>query len=146
MKKTWQPSGRLVSQVDDFKGLCTARSPLDVAASTVPYWVWRTSGYFGTLQAPPPDQRFPPVSSLSPIKVDAATDRRIADAAHFLGRTKKDIVDAAVRDYVDAHRDEINASIAASLSRLDGTRAAVVSEITGLTKERLNELGGVPEL
>jgi len=39
-----------------------------------------------------------PVASVSPIKVDAATDRMIADAAHFLGRTKKDIVDVAVRD------------------------------------------------
>lgn len=86
------------------------------------------------------------MSSLSPIKVDAATDQRIADAAHFLGRTKKDIVDAAVRDYVDAHRDEINTAIAASMSRLDGSRAAVVSEITGLSQERLNELGGVPEV
>lgn len=85
------------------------------------------------------------MASLSPIKVDAATDKRIADAAHFLGRTKKDIVDAAVRDYVDAHRDEINAGISASLSRLDGTRAAVISEISGLTRDELDDLGGVPE-
>lgn len=85
------------------------------------------------------------MSALSPIKVDAATDKRIADAAHFLGRTKKDIVDAAVRDYVDAHRDEINEGIRASMSRLDGSRAGVVSEISGLSKERLDELGGVPE-
>lgn len=85
------------------------------------------------------------MATLSPIKVDAATDQRIADAAHFLGRTKKDIVDAAVRDYVDAHRDEINAAIAASLGRLDGTRASAVAEITGLTREQLDDLGGVPE-
>lgn len=85
------------------------------------------------------------MASLSPIKVDAATDKRIADAAHFLGRTKKDIVDAAVRDYVDAHRDEINAGISASLSRLDGTRAAVISEISGFTRDELDDLGGVPE-
>lgn len=85
------------------------------------------------------------MNSLSPIKVDAATDQRIADAAHFLGRTKKDFVDLAVREYVETHRDEINAAIAESMSRLDGTRAAVVSEITGLSRERLSELGGVPE-
>lgn len=83
--------------------------------------------------------------ALSPIKVDSVTDKRIADAAHFLGRTKKDIVDAAVRDYVDAHRDEINEGIRASLSRLDGTRASVVSEISGLGRAELDELGGVPE-
>lgn len=85
------------------------------------------------------------MASLSPIKVDVATDRRIADAAHFLGRTKKDIVDAAVRDYVDAHRDEINEGIRNSLARLDGTRASVVSEISGLSREELDDLGGVPE-
>ena len=85
------------------------------------------------------------MSALSPIKVDADTDRRIADAAHYLGRTKKDIVDAAVRDYVDAHRDEMNKAIQASHSRLDGSQAAVVSEITGLSGDRLVELGGVPE-
>jgi hypothetical protein len=86
-----------------------------------------------------------PVASVSPIKVDAATDRMIADAAHFLGRTKKDIVDVAVRDYVDAHRVEINEAIRSSLARLDGTRAAVVSEITGFSREELDDLGGVPE-
>jgi len=83
--------------------------------------------------------------ALSPIKVDAATDKRIADAAHFLGRTKKDIVDAAVRDFVDSHRDEINEGIRASLSRLDGTRASIVSEISGLSRDELDDLGGVPE-
>lgn len=83
--------------------------------------------------------------AVSPIKVDAATDQLISDAAHFLGRTKKDIVDVAVRDYVDSHRDEINAAIAASLQRLDGSHAALISEITGLSRSELDELGGVPE-
>lgn len=83
--------------------------------------------------------------ALSPIKVDAATDKRIADAAHFLGRTKKDIVDAAIRDYVDLHRNEINEGIRASLSRLDGTRASIVAETSGLSRDELNDLGGVPE-
>ena len=83
--------------------------------------------------------------ALSPIKVDAATDKRIADAAHFLGRTKKDIVDAAVRDYVDSHRAEINKGIRESLSRLDGTRASVVAEISGISRDELDDLGGVPE-
>ena len=86
-----------------------------------------------------------PLASVSPIKVDEATDRMISDAAHFLGRTKKDIVDVAVRDYVDAHRAEINEAIRGSLSRLDGTRASVVGEVTGLSRDELDDLGGVPE-
>lgn len=85
------------------------------------------------------------MAATSPIKVGAETDRLIADTAHFLGRTKKDFVDAAVREYVDNHRDEINAAVVAALGRLDGTRAAVVSEISGLSREELEELGGVPE-
>lgn len=83
-------------------------------------------------------------SIVSPIKVDAQTDKRIADAAHFLGRTKKDIVSDAVREYVDAHRDEINDGIRATLGRLDGSTASVVSALTGLSAERLAELGGLP--
>lgn len=34
---------------------------------------------------------------------------------------KKDIVDAAVREYVDAHRDEINAGIKSALNKLNGS-------------------------
>jgi len=53
-------------------------------------------------------------TAVSPIKVDAQTDELISHAAHFLGRSKKDFVDEAVRAYVDAHRDEINAGIRGS--------------------------------
>ncbi|CAN5326707.1 hypothetical protein BH11ACT5_BH11ACT5_11760 [soil metagenome] len=81
----------------------------------------------------------------SPVKISAETDKLLTEASHFLARSKKDIVDAAVRDYVDAKRDEINAGVAASLARLDGSRASVVSEITGLSREQLDDLGGVPE-
>lgn len=85
------------------------------------------------------------MTSTSPVKVSAETDQLLTEASHFLARSKKDIVDAAVRDYVDAKRDEINAGIRESLSRLDGSRAAVISEISGLSREQLEELGGVPE-
>ena len=85
------------------------------------------------------------MATVSPIKVDAATNRLISDAAHFLGRTKKDIVDVAVRDYVEAHRSEMNEAIRASLARLDGSKSAVVAEITGFSRDELDDLGGVPE-
>jgi hypothetical protein len=45
------------------------------------------------------------------IKVDAATDELASHAAHFMSCWKKDIVDAAVRECIDAHRDAINAGI-----------------------------------
>jgi predicted DNA-binding protein len=81
----------------------------------------------------------------SPIKVSAETDQLLNDASHFLSRTKKDIVDAAVRDYVEAHRDEINEGVRKSLSRLDGSQAALIAEVSGLSRDRLDELGGVPD-
>lgn len=81
----------------------------------------------------------------APVKISPETDQLLNEASHFLARSKKDIVDAAVREYVEANRDAINAGVRASLSRLDGSRAAVIAEITGITREELDDLGGVPE-
>lgn len=83
-------------------------------------------------------------TATSPIKVDAATDELVSHAAHFMSRSKKDIVDAAVREYIDAHRDEINAGIKTALGQLNGTDAAV-SLMTGLSGEELDDLGGLPK-
>jgi predicted transcriptional regulator len=84
-------------------------------------------------------------TATAPIKVDAATDELVSHAAHFMSRSKKDIVDAAVREYIDAHRDEINAGIKAALGQLNGTDAAAVSLMTGLSGEELDDLGGMPK-
>lgn len=82
---------------------------------------------------------------VSPIKVDAEVDRLISDAAHFLGRTKKDVVGEAMREYVDAHRDEINVAIKESMTRLDGSTESAVALLSGFSPEKLAELGGVPK-
>jgi hypothetical protein len=42
------------------------------------------------------------------------------------------------------HRDELNAAIKESLSRLDGSKAAAVSVLTGMSAADLEELGGLP--
>jgi predicted transcriptional regulator len=81
----------------------------------------------------------------APIKVDVDTDRLISHAAHFLGKAKKDVVDAAVREYVTAHRDEINAGVRDALRQLDGTPASAVSLLTGISADRLDEYGGMPD-
>lgn len=78
----------------------------------------------------------------SPIKVSAQTDELISDAAHYFGRTKKDIVDAAIREYIENHREELTASVRTSLARLDGSLPSLVSELTGLSRDELDELGG----
>ena len=84
-------------------------------------------------------------TATSPIKVDAATDELISHAAHFMSRSKKDIVDAAVREYIDAHRAEIVQGIAGALAQLNGTESNAVSVMTGLSAEELDDLGGFPE-
>ena len=84
------------------------------------------------------------MAATAPIKIDAATDELVSHAAHFMARTKKDIVEAAVREYVDAHRDEINAGIKAALGRLNGSDAAAVALLTGLESDDLDDLGGMP--
>jgi predicted transcriptional regulator len=84
-------------------------------------------------------------AGIAPIKVDLATDELVSHAAHFLSRSRKDIVDSAVREYIDAHRDEINAGVKAELARLDGSDAAAVSLMTGLSADELDDLGGLPK-
>jgi hypothetical protein len=84
-------------------------------------------------------------AATAPIKVDVATDELVTHAAHFMGRSKKDVVDAAVREYVDAHREEINAAIKTALGRLNGSDTAAITAMTGLTSAELDDLGGLPD-
>jgi hypothetical protein len=79
----------------------------------------------------------------APLKVDPATDELISQAAHFLGMTKKDFVAEAVRAYLEKRRDEIRQGMLDSLKLLDGSLASSVAMLTGMTQERIAELGGV---
>lgn len=81
----------------------------------------------------------------APIKVDLETDRLISHTAHFLGHSKKDVVDVAVREYVENHRADIQAGVTEALHQLNGTTPSAVSLLTGLSTAELDALGGVPE-
>ncbi len=94
---------------------------------------------------PGPKEHATMATTTAPIKIDAATDDLVSHAAHFLSRSKKDIVEAAVREYIDAHRSEINAGIKTALGQLNGTDAAAVSMMTGLSAVELDDLGGLPK-
>ena len=85
------------------------------------------------------------MTASAPIKVDSATDDLISHAAHFLGHSKKDVVDVAVREYIQNHRDEINDGVRAALKQLDGSTASAVSLLTGFDAQKLAELGGITE-
>ena len=85
------------------------------------------------------------MATVSPLKVSGETDQLITHAAHFLGASKKAFVDAAVREYIDNHREEIQAAANAALRQLDGSDASAVALLSGLSRAELDELGGVEE-
>jgi hypothetical protein len=87
----------------------------------------------------------PQTKRQSPLKVDPAVDELIAQGAHFLGLTKKDLVALAVMDYLAARRDEIHASMREAMRVLDGTTRARVGLLTNMSSEDIERLGGTGE-
>jgi hypothetical protein len=79
------------------------------------------------------------------VKVSAEGDKLITSGANYLHMTKKDLVEAAVQFYLDAHREEMQAGMRELLSQLDGTRASRVALLAGMTREELDSVGGVEE-
>jgi type IV pilus biogenesis protein CpaD/CtpE len=84
-------------------------------------------------------------NSSAPVKVDRETHALIAHGATALHMSQKDLLAAAVREYLGARREEINAALRRTMNALDGTDTSRVAMLTGLAAERLDELGGVPE-
>ncbi|MCP2301903.1 hypothetical protein LV79_001579 [Actinokineospora globicatena] len=80
-----------------------------------------------------------------PVKVDPETHALLAHAATALRTTQKDLLEAAVREYLTARREEIAAALQRAMQLIDGTDASRVAALTGLSRERLDELGGVDE-
>ncbi|GAA1701947.1 hypothetical protein GCM10009734_00410 [Nonomuraea bangladeshensis] len=81
----------------------------------------------------------------APLKIDPATDALISQAAHFLGMTKKDLVSEAVRGYLEQRREEIRKGMIESMKVLDGSLSSSVAALTGLSREKIDQLGGVGE-
>jgi hypothetical protein len=79
------------------------------------------------------------------VKVSPEGDRLITSGAHYLHMSKKDLVEAAVAFYLDARRDEMQAGMRELLSTLDGSRAARIAMLAGMTREELDSVGGVEE-
>jgi hypothetical protein len=80
----------------------------------------------------------------TPLKIDPATEL-ISHAAHFLGMTKKDFVAEAARVYLEQRREEGRRGMAESMKLLDGSLGSSVSLLTGLSPERIEELGGTKD-
>ena len=66
--------------------------------------------------------------ALAPIKVSKETDALVSHTAHFLTKSKKSVVEDAVREYIDNHRDEINGAVRDALAQLDFGAAGDVGQ------------------
>ena len=78
-----------------------------------------------------------PTSRQVAVKVSPEGDRLITSGAHYLRMSKKDLVEAAVEFYLNARREEMQAALRELLSQLDGSRAARVAMLAGMTREEL---------
>jgi hypothetical protein len=79
------------------------------------------------------------------VKVSPEGDKLITSGAHYLHMSKKELVEAAVAFYLDARREEMQAGMRELLSELDGSRAARIAMLAGMTREELESVGGVEE-
>jgi hypothetical protein len=59
--------------------------------------------------------------------------------------SQKDLVEAAVEFYLNARREQMQAGMRELLGQLDGSRAARVAMLAGMTREELEAAGGVEE-
>ena len=80
------------------------------------------------------------------VKVSPAGDKLITSGANYLHMTKKDLVETAVRFYLEAHREEMQAGLQELLSELDGSRASRVAMLAGMTRQELESVGGIEEI
>src|SRR5712672_760258 len=76
------------------------------------------------------------------VKVSPEGDKLITSGAHYLHMSKKDLVEAAVAFYLDARREEMQAGMRKLLSELDGSRAARIAMLAGMTRAELDSVGG----
>jgi hypothetical protein len=79
------------------------------------------------------------------VKVSPEGDKLITSGAHYLHMSKKDLVEAAVAFYLDAQREEMQAGMRQLLTELDGSRAARIAMLAGMSREELESVGGVEE-
>jgi len=77
------------------------------------------------------------------LNVDDETSSLLDHGAQVLGMTREDLVASAVRAYVASRRGEIEREVRAAAARLDGSHAAKVALLSGLTPEEIEALGGL---
>jgi hypothetical protein len=79
----------------------------------------------------------------SPIKVHESTKDKVRYAASMTGLQQSEIVEKAVDEYVERHRDEFAARIERARQALLGGKAATIAYSSGVTVKDVDRLGGV---
>lgn len=83
--------------------------------------------------------------TLAVLKVEQEYADLADIGAHQLKMAKKDFVGAAIKAYLEIRREEIRQNMLATMAKLDGSARSEVALLTGLSPERVDELGGVRE-
>jgi hypothetical protein len=79
----------------------------------------------------------------SPIKVHEATKEKVRAAALATGLQQAEVVEKAVDEYVERHRDELAARLERARVALLGGEAATLAYMAGVTEEDVARLGGL---
>lgn len=81
--------------------------------------------------------------SQSPIKVHETTKEKVRFAASMTGLKQAEIVEKAVDEYVERHREAFAARIERARQALLGGKASAIAYASGATVEDVERLGGV---
>jgi hypothetical protein len=79
----------------------------------------------------------------SPIKVHESTKDKVRYAASLTGLQQSEIVEQAVDEYVERHREEFAARMERAREALLGGEAATLAYAAGVTVEDIARIGGV---
>ena len=79
----------------------------------------------------------------SPIKVHESTKEKVRYAASMTGLQQSEIVEKAVDEYVERHRDDFAERIERARQALLGGNAATIAYASGVSVEDVERLGGI---
>lgn len=79
----------------------------------------------------------------SPIKVHEATKEKVRYAALMAGLQQAELVERAVDEYVDRHREEFGRRMERAREALLGGKASTLAYTTGASEEDVERVGGV---
>ncbi len=79
----------------------------------------------------------------SPIKVHESTKEKVRYAAAMVGIQQAELVERAVDEYVERHREEFGRRMERAREALLGGKASALAYSAGVTEEDVERVGGV---